>query len=109
MKFSQNCSIVISFNLKSASWNKFKTPCHLQGIAKTNWHTINSLWEFQTTFILGVVWLKARFWSKQWDQGYKVKLQIYETCKMKELEDKNDLIYQQLELFQKSQGKNSTL
>ena len=35
--------------------------CHIKLYVRTKWHSINLLWEFQPTFILGVVWCKHVF------------------------------------------------
>ena len=38
------------------------------------------------------------------DKDYRFKLQTYKTWKKNELEGRNDLIYKQFEMLQKSQG-----
>ena len=56
---------------------------------------ISNHFHFQTTFILGVD-LKP---DLDQDKSYRLKLQTYKTCKLNELEDRNDLVNKQLEMF----------
>ena len=63
--------------------------------------TNNSLWEFHTTFIIGVVRPKVK--------GYMLWVQAFKSCKLNELEGRNDQFDPQFEMFQKSHGRQLVL
>ena len=69
-----------------------------KNFARTNLHNINSLWEFHTTFILRVVFLKPGLVECK---DYCFDPQVYKAYKMNYIDDRNVSFYQQFEIFKK--------